>query len=466
MKSRILVLITIAVTIPLTAKQDQEQCKEHPQYKLVDMGTFGGRQSYLPFYAQSLNNKGAIAGWGDTLTPDPNFPNFDSCFNSDCLFSHAFEWHNDTLTELPTLAGGDASNVSWISNSGLIVGASQNGAVDPVTGQHETRAVLWTDDQIADLGTLGGNESLAIAVNSQGLVVGAAANAIADHFPFFFGWATQTRAFIWQNGVMRDLGTLGGPDAFAGPLNERGQVIGCSYANSTPNPTTGIPTIEPFLWENGKMFGLGTLGGAFGCPNALNNRGQVVGASNLAGDLDQHPFLWKDGKMIDLGTFGGTLGEAISINEAGWAVGTANYPSDKIHRAALWKDGKMADLGVIPGDKCSTAWSINSKAQIVGASGDCGVAVHAFLWEDGHMVDLTRLMPPGVELTYGLTINDRGEIAAIGRVSGCGDTGCQHAFLLMPIDKDGGDTNVTPAVTQNSPAPNRISPQLRRKVHN
>jgi probable HAF family extracellular repeat protein len=422
MKSRILVLITIAVTIPLTAKQDQEQWNEHPQYKLVDMGTFGGRQSYLPFYAQSLNNKGAIAGWGDTLTPDPNFPNFDSCFNSDCLFSHAFEWHNDMLTELPTLAGGDAGNVSWISNSGLIVGASQNGAVDPLTGQHETRAVLWTDGQIADLGTLGGNESLAIAVNSQGLVVGAAANAIADHFPFFFGWATQTRAFVWQNGVMRDLGTLGGPDAFAGPLNERGQVIGCSYANSTPNPTTGIPTIEPFLWENGKM--------------------------------------------IDLGTFGGTLGEAISINEAGWAVGTANYPSDKIHRAALWKDGKMADLGVIRGDKCSTAWSINSKAQIVRASGDCGVAVHAFLWEDGHMVDLTRLMPPGVELTYGLTINDRGEIAAIGRVSGCGDTGCQHAFLLMPIDKDSGDTNVTPAVTQNSPAPNRISPQLRRRIPN
>lgn len=71
----------------------------------------------------------------------------------------------------------------------------------------------------------------------------------------------------------------------------------------------------------------------------------------------------------------------------------------------------------------------------MGASGDCNVAVRAFLWEDGHLIDLTKLIPPHIELTYALSINDRGQIAAIGRVPGGGDVGIQHAFLLTPTDE-------------------------------
>jgi probable HAF family extracellular repeat protein len=148
----------------------------------------------------------------------------------------------------------------------------------------------------------------------------------ADPFAFFGPFASPTHAFIWQNGVMRDLGTLGGLDSFAsgGCTNEReGLVDGESFTNSTPNPTTGLPTMDPFLWENGTVTDLGTLGGTLGFAVCANNLGQVTGQSNLAGDMASHPFLWDHGVMTDLGTLGGDNGFPNWLNDAGDVVGAA-----------------------------------------------------------------------------------------------------------------------------------------------
>jgi uncharacterized membrane protein len=51
------------------------------------------------------------------------------------------------------------------------------------------------------------------------------------------------------------------------------------------------PTLDPFFWEDGRMIDLGTLGGNFGVADWMNNRGQVVGGSDLKGDTTGHPFL-------------------------------------------------------------------------------------------------------------------------------------------------------------------------------
>jgi len=231
---------------------------------------------------------------------------------------------------------------------------------------------------------------------------------------------------------MQDLGTLGGPDSIAYIVNERGQVAGASFVNSTPNPTTGYPTYDPFLWENGKMLDLGTLGGTAGGTNDLNNQGQVVGNSNLLGDTSQHPFLWnKKNGMIDLGTFGGSNGSAQWLNDAGEVVGLADLPVSG-HDAFLWKNGVLTDLGNL--GRTSAAEGINSSTQIVGGSRINSTTVHAFLWENGGpMVDLNSLVPPGsaLTLTEAWSINDGGEIAGWGKLA----NGDVHVILLVPCDE-------------------------------
>jgi probable HAF family extracellular repeat protein len=429
---------------------------EHHHYKLVDVGTFGGPTSYFSNgFDGLLNNHGTAAGWADTPTPDPN-PTF--CFNPDCFVSHAFQSHNDVLTDLGVLPGGASSQAFWITANGLIIGNSQNGEIDPLfSGFPENRAVLWQNGTIVDLKTLpeGGFESFASSVNSRGQVVGFALNTVADPYslaaPGFF--PMQTRAFLWQNGAMQDLGTLGGSGAFAYFVNEHGQIVGQSYINSTPNPGTGIPTIDAFLWENGSMRDLGSLGGTLTTTTAFNNRGELVGSSNLAGDLKSHPYLWtKNRGMQDLGTLGGDNGVTNWINEAGDVAGKADLPGPlpQNHNAVLWKNGVIRDLGSLPGDSCANAYYINAGGQVVGTSENRDLCLvptgeHAFLWEhDGPMVDLNNLIPPGssLQLTFAVAINDHGEIAGFGVPVGCAPQDvdfCGHAYVLIPCDENHRD---------------------------
>ena len=435
------IALLVFAIVPLAAQNDPSQSHnpKHHQYKLIDLGTLGGPQSIIFGLTRPLNNEGEVAGCADTSTLDPNNPqnpyffqpNYSGGF--DPYIQHAFRWENGVLRNLATLPGGTSSCTQWINERGVIVGGATNGTIDPLTGYPEVNAVSWRNGAIRNLGTLGGNESVAFGLNNRGQAVGFALNTIPDPYTgvLAFG-ATQAHAFLWQEGVMEDLGTLGGPDSIAYAANDNGQVAGASFTNSIPNPTTGYPTLDPFLWEDGKMIDLGTLGGTSCLTSALNQRGQVVGASNLAGDNSQHPFLWDPKKgLIDLGTFGGSNGSAQWVNDAGEVVGLANLPGDTGHDAFLWKNGVITDLGNL--GKTSSAEGINSSGQIVGGSRVNSTTVSAFLWENGGpMVDLNSLVPPGsaLILTEAWSINDRGEIAGWGKLA----NGDVHVVLLIPCD--------------------------------
>ena len=201
------------------------------------------------------------------------------------------------------------------------------------------------------------------------------------------------------------------------------------------------------------MIDLGSLGGVAGGPSALNNRGQVIGASNLAGDQVTHPFLWDNGKLTDLNThtIGGNPLTANAINDAGEIVGTGAFPNQTVPHAYLWKNGVAKDLGTLNGDCFSEAFAINSRGQVVGQSFSCVTQLgRTFLWDNGAMIDLNVFVPPasGLQLVEAVAINDRGEIAGDLVPPDCGggivptqgsDTKCGHAFALVPCDEEDAD---------------------------
>lgn len=390
-----------------------------------------------------LSNNGTAIGTADTSTPDP-LQFFDHGF-----YQNGLQWRDGNLTNLGPLPGGQWSSTYWISGNGLIVGASGNGQTDPLLGIPEFHGVIWQDGAITDLGTLGGGYfSWALSVNSQSQVVGLAFNTTPDpDSPFLCsGVCTQSRAFLWdrRNG-MQDLGTLGGTDAVASLVNDRGQVAGVSYIGTDPSTNCGVffnwfLVTHPFYWDKEKgMVDMGTLGGTCAQPNAINSRGQIVGVSNLAGDSASHGFVWDRGVLSDVGTLGGSFSSAVWVNDAGDVIGYASTSGDQYFHGYLRRHDMMIDLGSLPGENCSNVWGINASEQIVGGSLDCqsgeNGSGHASLWEnDGPMVDLNTLVAPGsgLTLTYAFFINDRGEIAAQGALSN-GDT---HAVVLIPCDEN------------------------------
>lgn len=234
--------IALAIPIRLGA-QEQKKGKEHSRYIIKDLGTLGGPSSFFftapigPF----VNNRGTVVGAADTPGLDPLAPN---CASPDCQILHGFQWRNGVLSDLGTLPGGSDSAAFVVSGQGLILGQGDNGLVDPLTGVPEVIAILWKDGQIINLGTLGGGFSGAIAINDRAQVTGFAQNAIPDPFSIL-GVGTETRAVLWQDGVIQDLGTLGGPDAWGAFISNRGQIVGWSYTNSTPNPSHRYPDSAP-----------------------------------------------------------------------------------------------------------------------------------------------------------------------------------------------------------------------------
>lgn len=292
-----------------------------------------------------------------------------------------------TITDLPSL-GGTNSRANSINNRGWLAGYSN------LAGNQSRHAVLWRDGVITDLGTLGGpNSAVTWSVKSNaGLITGIAQTATPD--PLGEAWSSAVfypgpnnvgyinLGFVWRNGQMHALPTLGGNNGFATGANSRGQIVGWAE-NTTHDPTCVAPQVlqfRPVVYgpeldqiRELPLFADDTSGAA----TAINNQGQVVGISGIC---DQ-------------------------------AVGrhTAKH-------AVLWGKNQVIDIGNLGAPWWNTPTNINQRGDIVGFAGDPafpdGDLLHAFIWTEEGGIQALGALPGHVDSeAYG--INEKRQVVGL-----------------------------------------------------
>jgi probable HAF family extracellular repeat protein len=307
-----------------------------------------------------------------------------------------------TITNLGTL--DDYSLAYALNNSGQVVGNNFTCCNDD--GGDIDRGFLYSNGAMTDLGTLGGTYSSATAINNNGQIVG---------WSYLTG-DTGVHAFSYNNGTMTDLGAIpGGTSSGAHGINNLGQIVGLSDNRA-------------FFYSNGIMTDLGTLGGSFSFAHGINDAGQVVGQSRMADEVTYHAFLYSNGTMTDLGTIpGGTFYGATDINNNGQVVGYA-VTGAAYTQPVIYTGGATTYLSNLGGSH-GRAYAINDAGQVVGESRTLEGDPHAFLYSNGMVTDLNALLDSNSDWTlYRATgVNDLGQIVGYGSYAGQ-----TRAFLMTP----------------------------------
>ena len=276
--------------------------------------------------AQGINNRGEVTGWMYAPEPLP--------------MHHAFIWSNGELRDLGTPPGHFSSSASAISNNGYVVGDGFNGYAAfwrngqwtalgtrgsftdvnesgtmvggfYLPGNLDSHAAMYKDGVITDLGTMGGGGfSGATAVNNSGTIVGLASLPTP---PFSGQWIF--RGFVYENGAMRDIGTLGGTSSYLYDINNSGMAVGCS--------DTSAGRLVATVYRNGVQQPLAEIPGN-SCARAVNERGDVIGSSDSGGWLYSGGTLTMLKDIPEVRAAGYTQLTPMAINDRGWITGTGS----------------------------------------------------------------------------------------------------------------------------------------------
>jgi len=263
-------------------------------YSVTELPGLGGTMSL----AESINDRGWVSGWSN-LSGDQT--------------QHAFLWVGGDLIDLGTLGGPDSAVGSPMHNElGELAGYSNTSQIDPLgeqfcfTTPYLCAGFAWRDGKTTALPTLGGNNSTAAGVNNWGFIVGFAETAVQDA-NCVAPQVLDFKGVIWgpEPDEIKVLPPLPGDSISAAlTINDAGLVGG---ASGQCGPIQFQTAAHAVLWENGNPINLATLGGAFNnAPLDMNERGDVVGISDLPGDTTTHAALWHHKRIIDLAHYPAT----------------------------------------------------------------------------------------------------------------------------------------------------------------
>ena len=254
-------------------------------------GTFRDLGGTAPFeVGNALNNRGEVVGYYAA---------------SRGALGQGFVYSGGTMSEVPGLPGSVGSNPDAINDTGTIVGRffrAEPGDPGPTPpGRPFVRQGGVTTQLLAPVGPGWGN---AWSINNRGTIVGFVNTTTG---------VNDSRAFTWSNGTMTLLGTLGGATSAAVDINESGQIVGSSE--------TADGVRHAFLHADGVMRDLGSLGGE-SLAWEINEAGDAVGFSFRADGTTRVAVLYRGGQAIDLNTLVDParrlfLQEALAINDAG-----------------------------------------------------------------------------------------------------------------------------------------------------
>jgi len=369
-------------------------------------------------------------------------------------FSNAFAQQSYKITDLGINKSKDNFSMAMgLNNQGWA--ENMDGFVNPPETSTSTtvargRAVISIYGFNIDLGTLGKPDANSWinwgGINDRGEAAGMSETADPDpNGEDICGFGTHLTCvpFLWRDGHMSGLPTLGGNNGQASAINNRGEVVGFAedgaVDSTCPAGTTNNRIALPALWERGNAEALPLVsndqdGFAYG----INDQGEAVGYSGNCTSAT-HAVVWKDNTAIVLQDLGGTGSNfAYAISNRGQIVGQVG--SGNTFYAAVWRDGAhgaVTNLGTLPGDFAAFATGINNRGQVVGNTFDSKYNwSHGFIWRDGVMTDLNTLIPGDSNLFIisASNINERGQISGMATVQSGPHEGEIRAYLLTPAD--------------------------------
>ena len=276
-----------------------------------------------------------------------------------------------------------------------------------------SREAPATEYTLVDLGTLGGIQSLASAINKDGVVVGSSLTAAGAQHAFVF-----VPREVGGEGRMQDLGTLPGWNcSIALGLNDRGDVVGyaCNEDFTRSQPVLWRRLSDATGWMIEELPG---LGGHKGSAAGINERGEIAGNSCTEESIT-HLILWTRAGMRDLGTANGTSAAGWDINSRGQMAVVRDYGENKFTISYLWsEEGGLEDIGNLGGTgptDGTIAQALNDRGEMTGGGVTADGLYHAFYWSrETAIQDLGTL---GGFFSEGHDIGERGEIVGLSETA-------------------------------------------------